>query len=326
MNRPDAHGQDGRVRVPADVERPDRILAGLTARQLAILAGAAVVLWAGYAATRQLLPVAAYAALAVPLAAAAVGLALGRIEGVGADRFLLAALAHRHSARRLVPTTAPSGVPAPPAIAAGPGGPAPDALRLPFASVGHGGVVNLGGDGAAMICRARSVAFSLRTPAEQEAMVAGFARFLNSLAEPVQVLVRSEPINLDPAVAALAEAGPALPHPALEDAATDHAAFLAELSGRGLLSRQVLVVLRQPPHPKLTVEDTKERLARRASEAATALAGAGVALEVLDADAAATLLARAADPAATHPVVPSSDDIPVTAAPDTAAGAEGDLW
>jgi hypothetical protein len=42
-----------RVRIPADVERPDKLLAGLTARQLAILAVTAVALWAGYAATRQ---------------------------------------------------------------------------------------------------------------------------------------------------------------------------------------------------------------------------------------------------------------------------------
>ena len=42
-----------RVRIPADVEREDRILAGLTARQLAILAVPAVVLWVAYEATRR---------------------------------------------------------------------------------------------------------------------------------------------------------------------------------------------------------------------------------------------------------------------------------
>ena len=41
---------------------PDKLLAGLTARQLAILAVAAVALWAGYAATRHLVPPAAYGA------------------------------------------------------------------------------------------------------------------------------------------------------------------------------------------------------------------------------------------------------------------------
>ena len=35
------------VPIPADVERPDKILAGLTARQVAIAAVAAVIIWAG---------------------------------------------------------------------------------------------------------------------------------------------------------------------------------------------------------------------------------------------------------------------------------------
>ena len=33
--------------IPADIERPDKVLAGLTARQAAIAAAAAVVIWAG---------------------------------------------------------------------------------------------------------------------------------------------------------------------------------------------------------------------------------------------------------------------------------------
>ena len=61
----------GRVRIPADVDRPDKLLAGLTARQLAILAAAAVALWAGYAAARHVVPPAAYGAVAVPVAAVA---------------------------------------------------------------------------------------------------------------------------------------------------------------------------------------------------------------------------------------------------------------
>ena len=60
--RHDTDRDRGRVRIPADVERPDKLLAGLTARQLAILGVAAVVLWAGYAATRHVVPAVAFAA------------------------------------------------------------------------------------------------------------------------------------------------------------------------------------------------------------------------------------------------------------------------
>ncbi|MHB1850480.1 MAG: PrgI family protein [Acidimicrobiales bacterium] len=291
----------GRVRIPADVDRPDKLLAGLTARQLAILAVAAVVLWAGYAATRHLVPPVAYGAAAVPVAALAALLALGRMEGVPADRWVIAAWRHRRSSRRLVPAT--DGVPAVPSFLAKAAGPHPPALpaplRLPLAGIDANGAVDLGSDGLAVICRASAVTFSLRTPAEQEALVAGFARFLSSLAEPVQVLVRAERLDVGPAICALLDAAPGLPHVALERAARDHAAFLADLAAsRALLRREVLVVLRQPAGQASAGGDRYRRLLRRAAEAAAALAAAGVSLSVLDGAAAASVLGRCLDPAA----------------------------
>ena len=290
----------GRVRIPADVDRPDKLLAGLTARQLAILAVAAVVLWAGYAATRHVVPPAAYGAVAVPVAAVAALLALGRMEGVPADRWVLAAWRQHRSPRRLVP--APDGVPAVPGFLAKAVGPHPPALpaplRLPLAGIDAGGVVDLGSDGLAVICRASAVTFSLRTPAEQEALVAGFARFLSSLAEPVQVLVRAERLDVGPAIDALLDAAPGLPHVALERAARDHAAFLADLAAsRDLLRREVLVVLRQPAGQASTDEDGAGRLQRRAVEAVAALGAAGVSLSVLDGAGAASVIGRSLDPA-----------------------------
>ena len=220
----------GRVRIPADVERPDKLLAGLTARQLAILGVAAVALWAGYAGTRRVLPIAVFAVIAIPIAAAATILALARFEGVAADRWMSAAWRHHRSPRRLVP--AADGVPPAPVFLAARAGPAPDPLRLPFAGVGADGVVDLGPDGMALVCRASAVTFSLRTPAEQEALVAGFARWLNGLDQPAQILVRAEPVDLTASVDALLDAAPGLPHPALEAASRDHAAFLAGLAAR----------------------------------------------------------------------------------------------
>jgi hypothetical protein len=291
----------GRVRIPADVDRPDKLLAGLTARQLAILAVAAVALWAGYAATRHLVPLAAYGAAAVPFAAVAALLALGRMEGVPADRWVLAAWRQNRSPRRLVP--ARDGVPPLPAFLAKAAGPHPPArpapLRLPLAGIDTTGVVDLGSDGLAVICRASAVTFSLRTPAEQEALVAGFARFLSSLADPVQVLVRAERLDVGPAICALLDAAPGLPHVALERAARDHAAFLGDLAAsRALLRREVLVVLRQPAGQASAEGDGAARLLRRAAEAAAALAAAGVSLSVLDGADAASVLGRCLDPAA----------------------------
>ena len=290
-----------RVRIPADVDRPDKLLAGLTARQLAILAVAAVALWSGYAATRHLVPPVAYGAVAVPVAAVAALLALGRMEGVPADRWVLAAWRHHRSPRRLVP--APDGVPAAPGFLAKAAGSKPPALpaplRLPLAGIDANGVVDLGSDGLAVICRASAVTFSLRTPAEQEALVSGFARFLSSLADPVQILVRSAPLDVGPAIDALLDAAPGLPHVALERAARDHAEFLGDLAAsRALLRREVLVVLRQPAGQAGAEGEGAGRLLRRAAEAAAALAAAGVSLSVLGGAGASSVLGRCLDPAA----------------------------
>jgi len=280
-----------RVRIPADVERPDKLLAGLTARQLAILGTAGVVLWAGYAATRHLVPLPLYGAVALPIGAIAAALALGRFEGVAADRWVCFAWRHHRSPHRLVP--APDGVPSVPAFLPVDPEPLPQPLRLPLTGVSAEGIIDLGAEGMAVTCRASAVTFSLRTPAEQEALVAGFARWLNSLDQPAQLLVRAEPIDLGPAIDALLAAAPGLAHPALEAAARDHAAFLGELARRrDLLRREVLVVLRQASGP-----DAPGRLARRAEAAASALGAAGVTLVPLDGASAAAGLAGALDPA-----------------------------
>jgi PrgI family protein len=284
----DAARDRGRVRIPADVEREDRLLANLTARQLAILAVAGVVLWAGYSAMRHIVAPAIFGVVAVPFGAGALLLALGSFEGVAADRWVRAAWSHHRAPHRLVP--APDGVATAPAFA-GIAGPLPSPLRLPLVGIRADGIVDLGVDGLALVCGARAVTFSLRTFTEQEALVAGFARFLNSLAEPVEILVRAEPADLAPIIDALLGAAPELPHPALEAAARGHAHFLSELAGhRDLLRREVLIVLRQA-----SGDDASGRLHRRASEAAAALGAAGVSLVVLDGPAAARCLARALD-------------------------------
>jgi hypothetical protein len=285
------------VRIPADVEHEDRLLAGLTARQLAILGVAGVLLWAAYDATRHLVPIAAFAAVAAPFAVVATGLALGRMDGMSADRLVVAAWRQRRAPRHLVP--APEGVASPPAFLGIDPGPLPAPLRLPIAGVEHTGVIDLGADGQAVICRATAVTFSLRTPVEQEALVASFARFLSSLAEPVQILVRAEPVDLTPTITELLTTAPGLPHSGLEAAAREHARFLSELCATAdLLRREVLVVLRQPVASQSDAHDASVRLRRRADEAAAALAAAGVSLVVLDAAAASACLTRSLDPAA----------------------------
>ena len=162
-------------------------------------------------------------------------------------------------------------------------------------------MISLGGDGAAVLAAVSTVNFALRTPAEQDALVAAFGRWLNSLQVSAQILVRAHRIDLSAMIGSLQDAAAGLPHPALERAALDHASFLAGLAGsRDLLARQVLLVLRepaQPAHPSSPAgpssRSTSGRLRRRIEDAAQALAAADLSVTVLDDPQAAAALAAA---------------------------------
>jgi hypothetical protein len=298
-----------RAQIPADIDRDDRVLAGLTARQLAIVTLAAAATWGLFLPAVRLLPLPVATAVAAPPLLAGVALALGRRDGLPADRLALAAVRQRLAPRRRV--LAPGGVAAQPAWATSRGGAAlPAPLDFPAHGLDRGGVLDLGGDGAALVCAASPLNFGLRTHAEQDALVAGFARFLHAVTAPVQVVVRAERVDLHATTAALTDAAGGLPHPALEAAARDHAGFLADLAARrDVLHRQILVVFRDPAGPA----QAAVVLAHRAEEAASLLAAAGITLTPLDGAAAAATLARAASPdAPAHPPGLAAPSEPIT--------------
>lgn len=285
------------VTIPANVEYEDRLVFGLTARQLAILAGAAVLAWLLALALRPVLalPVAAVAAL--PVLAAGLLLAVGQRDGLSLDRLVLAALRHARTPRRHV--LAPEGIPDLPALLRVVHTPPPLApLCLPARGVDRDGVIDLAGEGAALLCRASTVNFALRTEVEQEALVAAFARFLHALWGPIQLVVRAERVDLDSLVEELERTAGELPDLQLEQCARDHARFLGELAGRrDVLRRELLLVLRDP-----RPQGAGARLLRRAGEAGGLLAQAGIRLTPLDQTAAIETLTRAVDPDAPHPL------------------------
>ncbi|KPM57002.1 hypothetical protein ACG83_04115 [Frankia sp. R43] len=333
------------VRIPADVDREDRIVAGLTARQVLILTLTGIVLYLGWAATRALLPLPVFALLAVPVAVLAGVLVLGQRDGLSLDRLLMAAIRQRTSPRHRI--NAPEGVVAPPAWLAArasggsgdrrasAGGQSAAPLRLPARTVASNagvGVIDLGPDGLAVVAVASTVNFALRTPGEQDGLVAVFGRYLHSLTAPVQILVRAMPADLSGQIHLLDDAADQLPHPALAHAAREHATYLGQLADEmQLLTRQVLLVLREPlvtagpvdglggasPLTALTgrraaARDARRagptarraahtRLARRLAEATDLLAPAGIIVTPLDAGTATSVLAAACNPAGLVP-------------------------
>ncbi|WP_444962297.1 PrgI family protein [Nocardiopsis sp. M1B1] len=214
--------------MPADVEREDKILAGLTARQLVLIGAPAVALWAAYSFLGHLVPMLVVVAVAVPVMGAAVAAALVQRDGLSLDRLALAAFRFARSPKRRA--TGAKHAAAVPSWVDATTPPLPSPLNLPVRSISDDGVVDLAEHGHAVLVSCSTVSFALRTPSEQAGLVNGFASYLNSLNTPVQFLVRAESIRLDPLVDALDQAAPQMPHPALERAARDHADYLAGLA------------------------------------------------------------------------------------------------
>lgn len=80
--------------------------------------------------------------------------------------------------------------------------------------------------------------------ARLEAILAGFATFLNGLSYPLQILVRASPVDLTRYLAALEERGRQEMDGQLADLAHDHAAFIQGLARqRTLLERRFYVVV-----------------------------------------------------------------------------------
>jgi len=68
--------------VPADLNTPDKVLYGLTARQLAILAGTGALLWLTYHLLAPFVPPITVMLAAIPIGALAAAVALGRRDGL----------------------------------------------------------------------------------------------------------------------------------------------------------------------------------------------------------------------------------------------------
>ncbi len=170
----------------------------------------------------------------------------------------------------------------------------------------EGDVVRLRGGDYRAVLRAGSVNFALKAEAEQEAIVAGYRRFLNALTYPLQVLVRVVPTDVEAYLDGLA--GPT-ENEALASLARDHRTFVRRIAReRTLLDRRFYVIVpagadtgaerrgtplpwrrRSARHAQSDLVAARRRLAFRCNEVAQALVAFGVSTERLDANALITL-------------------------------------
>ncbi|MBY8855367.1 PrgI family protein [Nocardia sp. CA2R105] len=261
-------------RIPSDVERPDRILGPLTARQLALLSATGLVLLLIWAITRALVPITVFAGLAAPIAAVATAIALTTRDGLSGDQLLMAGLRHHRRARHLIAmrpggdteggavprwVTGRARGPRPPIaqpITPGTAG-LPQAVTAGSGAGGGVGVVDLGEEGIAVIAAATTINLALRTPAEQAGLVGALAGYLQSLSgNGVQILLRSVRLDVTGHITDLHTAAHDMP-PALAEYALDHSRYLSELAADDTTGqRQVLLVWREPLDPATRLADS----------------------------------------------------------------------
>ena len=114
---------------------------------------------------------------------------------------------------------------------------------LPLDDIVDGVLCLRGGDYRAVL-EAQSVNFALKSEAEQEAIIAGYRAFLNSLSYPIQVVVRVLPTDVEAYLAGVREQFSRRGGEALRRLALDHEAFVRRLGReRTLLERRFYVVV-----------------------------------------------------------------------------------
>ncbi|WP_280448458.1 PrgI family protein [Nocardia brasiliensis] len=321
------------VRIPADVERSDRIIGPFTIRQVAVLATTALLLYTVWIATRTLVSPLIFALAVTPIAVLVTVAIVTRRDGLSADLLLVAAIRHRFRPRHLVTshghtvagraaprwitdraTGSRSRPPAPAALTA-------ESMRLPESVSGSAsggvGVIDLGTDGLVVVAVAGTLNLSLRTPAEQDSLVGQLAGWLHTLRQPVQILIRSARLDLTGHITGLHTAAQQM-SPDLAAAALDHAEHLADLvAAENPTHRQVLLVWREPMpglratgiratlagggrarHKLSSVarRGAESRLLRRMNEAADVLAPLGISVTALDDTQASAVLASCTNP------------------------------
>lgn len=124
-------------------------------------------------------------------------------------------------------------------------------LHLPIEAVegGEAGVVVVRGHGAELLYRAimevSGIPLADLPGGDQEAALSGYAAFLNGLTHPVQLLVRSQPIDLEGHVAEILARAEAPDTPReLAELAQDYAAYVQGLGAqRTLLARRFFLVV-----------------------------------------------------------------------------------
>jgi hypothetical protein len=99
---------------------------------------------------------------------------------------------------------------------------------LPIAEIKEDTVVLKNG-GLRAVLKVNSLNFNLKSEVEQQGIIAGYQAFVNTIIFPIQILVRSTRLNIDPYIQNLKKRGETQMSPLLKEQTSDYADFMEKL-------------------------------------------------------------------------------------------------
>ncbi len=99
---------------------------------------------------------------------------------------------------------------------------------LPIAEIKEDTVVLKNG-GLRAVLKVNALNFNLKSEIEQQGIIAGYQGFINTLIFPIQILMRSTRLNIDPYIQKLKEKAETQTSPLMKDQTLDYADFMDKL-------------------------------------------------------------------------------------------------
>ncbi|MBP9773784.1 MAG: hypothetical protein KBD00_04095 [Candidatus Peribacteraceae bacterium] len=99
---------------------------------------------------------------------------------------------------------------------------------LPIAEIREDSLILKNG-GIRAVLKVHALNFSLKSEVEQQGIISGYQSFVNTLTFPIQILIRSSRLNIDPYLKKLEEKSVAHTNPLLKSQAVDYAGFMEKL-------------------------------------------------------------------------------------------------
>lgn len=149
---------------------------------------------------------------------------------------------------------------------------------LPIAEIREDTVLLKNG-GLRAVLKVNSLNFNLKSEVEQQGIIAGYQGFINTLIFPIQIIIRSTKLNIDPYIKAIQQRANQQTSPLLKEQTLDYANFMEKLVDIADIMQKnffVVVPVDAPSKAKrgliqrfmdwLNVDDTRAKAYQRSRE------------------------------------------------------------